>query len=235
VRNLAIHRRAWQRADRRRPLSTRRLRWLDLGLPFLARVRCRGATCRDDQPAKFSAASGQIPPDCCGRSQSRLDNSRDALMTKLCTIDLLIVDDFALEPMSREESRDVYLLSSAMRAPRGSSPAIATCDWLAVFDDALLAKCSRSICRRRVVPSQGQTERRKRRTSPCGSGYKAAAQATPPNAGQLIQPAFGLLRMPRSSRRGCELWQDRSGRWAVTWPHDRGDRWPHVWVASGKP
>jgi DNA replication protein DnaC len=40
--------------------------------------------------------------------QSRLDNSRDALMTHLCSVDLLIVDDFALETMSRDESRDVY-------------------------------------------------------------------------------------------------------------------------------
>src|SRR5688500_7928668 len=38
--------------------------------------------------------------------QSRLDNSRDAVMTELATVDLLIVDDFALEPMSRDESRD---------------------------------------------------------------------------------------------------------------------------------
>jgi hypothetical protein len=42
--------------------------------------------------------------------QSRLDNSRDALMAELCTIDLLIIDDFALEPMSRDESRDIYQL-----------------------------------------------------------------------------------------------------------------------------
>jgi DNA replication protein DnaC len=42
--------------------------------------------------------------------QSRLDNSRDALMAELIAIDLLIVDDFPLEPMTREESRDVYQL-----------------------------------------------------------------------------------------------------------------------------
>src|SRR5262249_7018753 len=29
--------------------------------------------------------------------QSRLDNSRDALMMELCTVDVLILDDFALE------------------------------------------------------------------------------------------------------------------------------------------
>ena len=42
--------------------------------------------------------------------QSRFDNSRDAQMVTLTAIDLLIVDDFALEPMSKEESRDVYQL-----------------------------------------------------------------------------------------------------------------------------
>lgn len=31
-------------------------------------------------------------------------------MTELSTIDLWIIDDFALEPMTREESRDVYQL-----------------------------------------------------------------------------------------------------------------------------
>ena len=39
--------------------------------------------------------------------QSRLDNSRDALLNELCTIDLLIIDEFALEPMTRDESRDL--------------------------------------------------------------------------------------------------------------------------------
>lgn len=74
--------------------------------------------------------------------QSRLDNSRDALMTELCTIDLLIVDDFALEPMSREESRDVYQLFVERNA-RASTIVTSnrdTSDWLAVFDDALLAQ-----------------------------------------------------------------------------------------------
>jgi len=42
--------------------------------------------------------------------QSRFDNSRDAEMISLTTVDLLILDDFALEPMSKEESRDVYQL-----------------------------------------------------------------------------------------------------------------------------
>jgi DNA replication protein DnaC len=74
--------------------------------------------------------------------QSRLDNSRDALMVELCTVDVLIVDDFALEPMTREESRDVYQLFVERNAKVSTivSSNRDTSDWLAVFDDALLAQ-----------------------------------------------------------------------------------------------
>lgn len=74
--------------------------------------------------------------------QSRLDNSREALMTMLCSVDLLMIDDFALEPMSREESRDVYQLFVERNA-RASTIVTSnrdTADWLAVFDDTLLAQ-----------------------------------------------------------------------------------------------
>jgi DNA replication protein DnaC len=74
--------------------------------------------------------------------QSRLDNSRDALMTQLTTIDLLIIDDFALEPMNREESRDVYQLF-VERTGRASTIVTSnrdTVEWLATFDDVLLAQ-----------------------------------------------------------------------------------------------
>src|SRR5882757_5236322 len=74
--------------------------------------------------------------------QSRLDNSRDALMIELCTIDLLIIDDFALEPMSREESRNVYQLFVERNA-RVSTIVTSnrdTAEWIAAFDDALLAQ-----------------------------------------------------------------------------------------------
>lgn len=74
--------------------------------------------------------------------QSRLDNSRDALMPQLSTIDLLIIDDFALEPMTREESRDVYQLF-VERTGRASTIVTSnrdTAEWLATFDDVLLAQ-----------------------------------------------------------------------------------------------
>ena len=74
--------------------------------------------------------------------QSRLDNSRDALMAELISIDLLIIDDFALEPMSREESRDVYQLF-VERTGRAASIVTSnrdTAEWLATFDETLLAQ-----------------------------------------------------------------------------------------------
>lgn len=74
--------------------------------------------------------------------QSRMDNSRDALMTALCTVDLLIIDDFALEPMTRDESRDVYQLFVERNA-RASTLVTSnrdTAEWLGVFDDTLLAQ-----------------------------------------------------------------------------------------------
>jgi DNA replication protein DnaC len=74
--------------------------------------------------------------------QSRMDNSRDALMTELTTVDLLIVDDFALEPMTREESRDVYQLfiDRNARVPTIVTSNRDTSEWLSVFDDTLLAQ-----------------------------------------------------------------------------------------------
>jgi DNA replication protein DnaC len=74
--------------------------------------------------------------------QSRMDNSREAVMTELATVDVLIIDDFALEPMSREESRDIYQLFVERNA-RLSTVVTSnrdTAEWIATFDDALLAQ-----------------------------------------------------------------------------------------------
>ncbi|HUE66786.1 MAG TPA: IS21-like element helper ATPase IstB [Candidatus Acidoferrum sp.] len=74
--------------------------------------------------------------------QSRMDNSRNALMTQLSTVDVLIIDDFALEPMTRDESRDVYQLFVDRNA-RFSTIVTSnrdTAEWIATFDDALLAQ-----------------------------------------------------------------------------------------------
>lgn len=74
--------------------------------------------------------------------QSRLDNSREALMTELTTVDLLIIDDFALEPMTRDESRDVYqlLVERTGRAATLVTSNRDTQEWLATFDEVLVAQ-----------------------------------------------------------------------------------------------
>ena len=74
--------------------------------------------------------------------QSRLDNSRDAEMIALTSVDLLILDDFAFEPMSKEESRDVYqlFLERTGRASMIVTSNRDTAEWLAMFDDVLLAQ-----------------------------------------------------------------------------------------------
>jgi DNA replication protein DnaC len=74
--------------------------------------------------------------------QSRMDNSREALMTELSTIDLLLIDDFALEPMTRDESRDIYQLFVERNASASTivTSNRDTVEWLAVFDDTLLAQ-----------------------------------------------------------------------------------------------
>jgi DNA replication protein DnaC len=74
--------------------------------------------------------------------QSRLDNSREAEMIALTSVDLLILDDFALEPLSKEESRDVYqlFLERTGRASMIVTSNRDTAEWLAMFDDMLLAQ-----------------------------------------------------------------------------------------------
>lgn len=74
--------------------------------------------------------------------QSRFDNSRDAQMAALTAVDLLILDDFALEPMTKEESKDVYqlFLERTGRASMIVSSNRDTAEWLGMFDDVLLAQ-----------------------------------------------------------------------------------------------
>jgi DNA replication protein DnaC len=108
-----------------------------VGKTFLANALGHVA-CRHRYHVMFTRADEMLRK----LKQSRLDNSRDALMMQLSTVDLLIIDDFALEPMSREESRDIYQLF-VERTGRASTVVTSnrdTAEWLATFDDVLLAQ-----------------------------------------------------------------------------------------------
>ena len=110
-----------------------------VGKTFLANALGHLA-CRSGFTVRFERADALLRT----LRQSRLDNSREALMTALCVVDLLIIDDFALEPMTRDESRDVYQLFVERNA-RASTIVTSnrdTSEWLAVFDDPLLAQTS---------------------------------------------------------------------------------------------
>lgn len=108
-----------------------------VGKTFLATALGHIA-CRHRYQVLFSRADDMLRR----LKQSRFDNSRDALMTELSTVDLLIIDDFALEPMSRDESRDVYQLfvERTGRAATIITSNRDTSEWLATFDDVLLAQ-----------------------------------------------------------------------------------------------
>jgi DNA replication protein DnaC len=122
--------------------------------------------------------------------QSRMDNSRDALMTALSTIDLLIIDDFALEPMTRDESHDVYQLFVERNA-RVSTIVTSnrdTAEWLAVFDDTLLAQSAVDRFRNNAYDLVIDGESYRTRLKP-----KIDAEAPPP-AAPVIKPASARRR-----------------------------------------
>lgn len=108
-----------------------------VGKTFIAQALGHIA-CRHGYHVRFTRADEMLRT----LKQSRFDNSRDAQRIALTTVDLLILDDFALEPMSKEESKDVYqlFLERTGRASMILSSNRDTSEWLPMFDDMLLAQ-----------------------------------------------------------------------------------------------
>lgn len=108
-----------------------------VGKTFIAQALGQLA-CRHGYNVRFTRADEMLRR----LRQSRFDNSRDAEMVALTSVDLLILDDFALEPMSKEESKDVYQLfiERTSRASMIVTSNRDTAEWLAMFDDMLLAQ-----------------------------------------------------------------------------------------------
>jgi DNA replication protein DnaC len=142
--------------------------------------------------------------------QSRLDNSRDAEMIALTSVDMLIVDDFALEPMTKEESRDVYQLFLE-RTGRGSMIITSNRRHSRVARDvrrrAARAERRRPLQERglrlrhggRVVPPEAQAEARRRRT-PATLARAEATRATTTPTLNATTPAGRLLAEGASGR-----------------------------------
>ncbi len=73
---------------------------------------------------------------------SRLDNSHDVEMRKLLRVDLLIVDDFALQPLDPLDTADVYEL--IVERHRAAATVVTSnrepVEWLGLMADPLLAQ-----------------------------------------------------------------------------------------------
>ena len=138
--------------------------------------------------------------------KSRLDNSRDALMVQLCTVDLLIIDDFALEPMTREESRDVYQLfvERTGRAATIITSNRDTSEWLATFDDILLAQSAVDRFKNAAFDLVVEGESYRPRLKP------GVRDDDPPPVSQLGLTDRGLARCATET-------------WVTHWPRHTGD------------
>ena len=108
-----------------------------VGKTFIAQALGHLA-CRHGYQVRFTRADEMLRR----LRQSRFDNSRDAEMVALTTVDLLFLDDFALEMMTKEESKDIYqlFLERTGRASMIVTSNRDTSEWLAMFDDMLLAQ-----------------------------------------------------------------------------------------------
>lgn len=151
-----------------------------VGKTFLATALGHIA-CRHRYQVRFTRADDMLR----ALRQSRLDNSRDALVTELSTVDLLIIDDFALEPMTRDESRDVYQLF-VERTGRASTVVTSnrdTAEWIATFDDVLLAQSAvdRFINAAYDLVVEGESYRARLKPTVCAEDPPPAQPVTKPD------------------------------------------------------
>ena len=98
---------------------------------------------------------------------ARADGSYHKLLAKLASVELLIIDDFGLRPISAQGAEDLYELI-ARRYERGSillTSNRAPSEWTEVFGDALLASAAldRLTHHARVTEITGESYRQRHR------------------------------------------------------------------------
>lgn len=109
---------------------------------------------------------------------ARLDNSHEAELRKLIAVDLLIIDDFGLDPMDQNESRDAYEIfterhragSMILTSNRGPD------EWLATFADPIRAQSAIDRFTNNsfdlVIDGESYRKRLKPTLAPAASGKK---------------------------------------------------------------
>jgi DNA replication protein DnaC len=111
---------------------------------------------------------------------ARADGSLQRRMQKVCAVDLLILDDFGLRPITFQQAEDLYEII-CRRYERGSiiltsnrSPS----EWSEVFGDALLASAAldRLTHHARVSIITGESYRQKHRRKEGATGQKTGEE-----------------------------------------------------------
>ena len=101
---------------------------------------------------------------------SRLDNSTEAEMRRLAQIRLLLIDDFALQPMDPTETADFYELVVARhhKASTVLTSNRSPDEWLAMMSDPLLAQSAvdRLTSTTHELIIEGQSYRRRQKPTP---------------------------------------------------------------------
>jgi len=98
---------------------------------------------------------------------ARLDHTVDAEMRRLAHLDLLILDDFALQPLDATQTADVYELV-VERHQRAATVVTANrepSEWLAMMADPLLAQSAvdRLVCTAHELVIEGDSYRRRQK------------------------------------------------------------------------
>jgi len=108
-----------------------------VGKTFLASALGHSA-CRAGKKVLFIRADSLLKQ----LHQSRADRSTDKLLRRFVSLDLLIIDDFALRPMDQIQSSDIYelLIERHKRSSTILTSNRTVDEWIPLFADPLLAQ-----------------------------------------------------------------------------------------------
>lgn len=140
-----------------------------IGKTWLARALAHKA-CRDGYTALFLKAAELYRE----LATARADGSHAKLLDRLGRVDLLIVDDWAMAPMSEPERRDFLEISDARYQTRSTllTSQLPVSSWHAQIGDPTIADSilDRLVHSAHRIELQGESMRKKRRGKSSGEG-----------------------------------------------------------------